>query len=216
MARPKTQLNRRVEIIDAAQTLFTEKAFEKVTIQEIAASAGIGKGSVYLDFKNKDEIYFAIVERNANSWIEKLEAAINVAKAPYLEIMEDILINHPLEVFDMAIFHRHTYAALIHTSYQFKQKLRHIITKWHSSMGFLLEQAANNGEIQKYEDYESLSYLLHISLQGFFPPYDIKYSFEHQKDLSKQEIRDLLEKDLSFILKIILEGLKTVKLNTKS
>jgi len=211
MARPKTQLNRRTEILDAAQKLFNEKGFEKTTMQEIADFIGIGKGSVYLDFKNKDEIYVAIAERYAISHIENLKHQINNAKSPYLESLEKILINHPLEVYDMAIFRMQGYAALIHTSYQVKQKLRHVIQELHKNIGCMLNKAAKNDEIQEYKDFEVLSHLLHISLQGFFPPYDIKYSPEHRNDLSKEEIRDLLEKDLSIVVKIILSGLKTVK-----
>ena len=211
MARPKIQLNRKTGIIDAAQKLFAEKGFEKTTMQEIADHIGIGKGSIDLEFKNKDEIYLSMVERYALSHIENLKHQINNAKSPYLESLEKILINHPLEVYDMAIFRMQGYAALIHTSYQVKQKLRHVIQELHKNIGCMLNKAAKNDEIQEYKDFEVLSHLLHISLQGFFPPYDIKYSPEHRNDLSKEEIRDLLEKDLSIVVKIILSGLKTVK-----
>ncbi|OGH95350.1 MAG: hypothetical protein A2039_07040 [Candidatus Melainabacteria bacterium GWA2_34_9] len=211
MARPKTQLNRRTEILDAAQKLFNEKGFEKTTMQEIADFIGIGKGSVYLDFKNKDEIYVAIAERYAISHIEDLKHQINNAKSPYLASLEKILINHPLEVYDTAIHRLQKYAALIHTSYQIKEKLKHLINDLFSLVGSLLKKAAQNGEIRECEDFESLAHLLHVSIQGFFPPYDIKYSPEHRNDLSKEEIRSLLEKDLSLVVKILLAGLKTVK-----
>jgi len=210
MARPKTQLNRRAEILDAAQELFSEKGFEKTTMQEIANYIGIGKGSIYLEFQNKDEIYISMVERYVISHIENLKNQINNAKFPYLKALEKILINHPLEVYDMSMFRMQKYAALIHTSYQIKQKLRHLIQELHKYIGCLLSKAAKNNEINEYEDFELLSHLLHISLQGFFPPYDIKYSPEHRNDLTKEELRTLLKKDLSMIVKIVLSGLKTV------
>lgn len=212
VARPKTQLNRRTEILDAAQKLFNEKGFEKTTMQEIADFIGIGKGSVYLDFKNKDKIYVAIAERYAISHIEDLKHQINNAKSPYLDSLEKILINHPLEVYDTAIHRLQKYAALIHTSYQIKEKLKHLIQDLFRLVGSLLKKAAQNGEIQEYNDFEMLAHLLHVSIQGFFPPYDIKYSPEYRNDLSKEEIRSLLEKDLSILVKILLSGLKTVKI----
>lgn len=212
MARPKKQINRRTEILDAAQNLFNEKGFEKTTIQEIADYIGIGKGSVYLDFKNKDDIYVAIAERYAISHIENLKHQINNAKAPYLDSLEKILINHPLEVYDTAVFRMQKYAALMHTSYQIKQKLKHLIQNLFSLIGSLLNKAGQNGEIQKYNDFEALAHLLHVSLQGFFPPYDLKYSPAYRNDLTKEEIRYLLEKDISILVKILLSGLKTVKI----
>ena len=215
MARPKKQINRRSDILDAAQNLFNEKGFEKTTIQEIADHIGIGKGSVYLDFKNKDDIYLAIAERYAISHIEELKQQINNAKSPYLDSLEKILINHPLGVYDTAIFSMQKYAALIHTSYQIKQKLRHLIQELFCLTGSLLKKAAQNGEIQENNNFESIAHLLHVSIQGFFPPYDIKYSPEYRNDITKEEIRDLLENDLSIVVKILLSGLKTVKYETK-
>jgi len=216
MARPKTQLNRRTEILDAAQKLFSEKGFEKTTIQEIADYIGIGKGSIYLEFQNKDEIYSSMVERYVISHIENLKYQINKAKSPYLGVLEEILINHPLEVYDMSMFRMQKYAAIIHTSYQIKKKLNHLIQELHKNIGSMLSKAAKNNEIQEYKDFELLSHLIHLSLHGFFPPYDIKYSPEHRSDLTKAEIRSLLKKDLSVVVKIILTGLKTVQYETDS
>lgn len=44
------------QIIDAALRVFAKKGFGKTTINDIAAAAGIGKGTVYEYFSNKDEI----------------------------------------------------------------------------------------------------------------------------------------------------------------
>jgi AcrR family transcriptional regulator len=43
-------------IIEAAMQVFVQKGFTKATINDIAGAAGIGKGTVYEYFSNKDEI----------------------------------------------------------------------------------------------------------------------------------------------------------------
>lgn len=54
---------RRTEIINAAEKLFYAKGFDKVTMEEIAEAVDLSKGSLYLTFKNKDSLFFAIVDR---------------------------------------------------------------------------------------------------------------------------------------------------------
>ncbi|MFA6988888.1 MAG: TetR/AcrR family transcriptional regulator [Candidatus Gastranaerophilaceae bacterium] len=211
MARPKKQLNRREDIIEAAQILFVEKGFEKTSVDEIAKCIGISKGSIYLDFKNKNEIYVAIVEQRAIELLEQVEENIKAAKAPYLNALGYFLKTHPLTVFDRTICQLSSCIALIHTSYEIKKKLKHVIQRVHNAVGFLLEKAAKNGEIQQFDDYNNLAHLLHISFHGFYPPYDLKYSIEHKTDLSKEEIRALLAEDVSFMTEIILSGLKSIK-----
>lgn len=211
MARPKKQLNRREDILNAAQILFTEKGYEKTTIEDIAKYIGIGKGTVYLDFKNKDDIFQAIIERNVNILLEKLESLVKIAQPPYLNLLGKVMKNHILIVFDMATSRVHTHIALIHTSYQSKQRLSHLIQRGRNIIAALLKKAAENGEIKPYSDYVSLAQLLNISLHGFFPPYDLKYSMEHRADLNKKEIRELLYNDASILIELVLSGLRTAE-----
>ena len=54
---------RRNEILDAAETLFTEKGYSKTTIIDILNQVGIAKGTFYYYFKSKEEVMDAIIER---------------------------------------------------------------------------------------------------------------------------------------------------------
>lgn len=47
---------KRAEIIEAALEVFMDKGFEKASISNIAAKAGVGKGTVYEYFENKNQI----------------------------------------------------------------------------------------------------------------------------------------------------------------
>jgi len=55
---------RRTEIINAARTIFARKGFAKGIIDEIAREAGIAKGTVYLYFQSKTEIYKAVLDHD--------------------------------------------------------------------------------------------------------------------------------------------------------
>ena len=59
--REKERENRRSAILKAARKLFFDRGFKSVTVDNIAAKAEVSKGSVYLYFKSKEEIYTQIL-----------------------------------------------------------------------------------------------------------------------------------------------------------
>jgi AcrR family transcriptional regulator len=53
----------RARLLDAALELTREKGFERTTVQDIAERAGVSTGSIYGNFKNRDELFMALAER---------------------------------------------------------------------------------------------------------------------------------------------------------
>lgn len=54
---------RRKYIIDAAEKLFLEKGYDNVPMDDIAHEVGVNRATLYLYFKNKDSLYFAVLLR---------------------------------------------------------------------------------------------------------------------------------------------------------
>ena len=59
--RKKEKENRKNTILRAARRLFFDRGFKSVTVDNIAAKAEVSKGSIYLCFESKDEIYAQIL-----------------------------------------------------------------------------------------------------------------------------------------------------------
>jgi len=55
--------HRREEILDAAQTVFFDKGLHFATMDEIAVRAELSKGTLYLYFKSKEDLYLAVMMR---------------------------------------------------------------------------------------------------------------------------------------------------------
>lgn len=53
---------RRTEILEAARKICAARGYHEMTVDEIAQAAGIAKGTVYLYFRSKLEIYWAMIE----------------------------------------------------------------------------------------------------------------------------------------------------------
>jgi AcrR family transcriptional regulator len=75
-----SQTTRRA-ILNAARARFLHYGFKKTTIDEIAADASIGKGTVYLYFENKEEILLTIareVKRNITDQMRAIAGSLAV------------------------------------------------------------------------------------------------------------------------------------------
>ena len=74
--RQREQQLRRDSIIEAAQSLFEQNGFVETTVDQIAAMAELGKGTIYSYFKSKDEIYIAILEKKLDLLEQKMKEAV--------------------------------------------------------------------------------------------------------------------------------------------
>ncbi len=73
---------RRGEILQAARKVFSRQGYRSTTVDEIAEEAGIAKGTLYLYFKAKEEIYLTALTQDCRRLSE--ETARRVAQAPNL------------------------------------------------------------------------------------------------------------------------------------
>lgn len=69
---------REQRILDAAAQLIIHYGYDKTSVSDIAAAAGISKGAIYLHFASKDDLFEALlfreVQRYADHWFVRIEA----------------------------------------------------------------------------------------------------------------------------------------------
>ena len=65
------------ELLDAALDLFVEKGYAATKVDEVAARAGVSKGTLFLYFSSKEELFKAVVRQNISGrfdeWGEELK-----------------------------------------------------------------------------------------------------------------------------------------------
>ncbi|MEW6555374.1 MAG: TetR/AcrR family transcriptional regulator [Actinomycetota bacterium] len=97
--RERERQQRRNDIVEAAEALFSEKGFKGTTMQEISERVELSKGTIYLYFKSKEELYLSVCVKGVAGFGEDLEAAAasaggieDIVKAVYMAY-----IKHSLE-----------------------------------------------------------------------------------------------------------------------
>jgi AcrR family transcriptional regulator len=76
-------------ILDATDRLLARFGYRKMTVEDIAAEAGIGKGTIYLHFASKEEVVLSHVDRIVSRLKERLReiAGSDVTAAERLRLM---------------------------------------------------------------------------------------------------------------------------------
>lgn len=67
----------RERLIEVAKQLFAYKGVENTTMNDIAAASDKGRRTIYTYFKNKREIYNAVIEQQSNQIVDRLKAIVD-------------------------------------------------------------------------------------------------------------------------------------------
>ena len=78
------------ELLAAALTLFVEKGYAATRLEDVAARAGVSKGTLYLYFDNKQALFKAVVQEGIVPVIDEGEALIRDYRGPAAELVRII------------------------------------------------------------------------------------------------------------------------------
>lgn len=80
------KIDRKKLILEEAARLFSAKRFDEVLMDDIAYQAGVGKGTIYTYFADKEELYFAVVFEGIRRLNEQLQRKANRQQNPEDEL----------------------------------------------------------------------------------------------------------------------------------
>src|SRR5438105_9912188 len=66
----------RSTLIDAAADVFARRGFHAASLEEIAETAGFTRGAIYKNFDNKEELFFAVIERRIDAQLNRFSEVI--------------------------------------------------------------------------------------------------------------------------------------------
>jgi AcrR family transcriptional regulator len=76
MASRKNENGKRTQILRAATDVFSAREFHTVPVEDVATAAGVGKGTLYLYFPTKEQLFYATILEALDVLLGELEAAV--------------------------------------------------------------------------------------------------------------------------------------------
>jgi AcrR family transcriptional regulator len=84
---------RPMELLDAALELFVEKGFAAARADEVAQRAGVSKGTLYLYYPSKEELFKAVIVRNLTSRIADTAQQVQAWQGEMAPLLESLLVQ---------------------------------------------------------------------------------------------------------------------------
>ncbi|WFS61570.1 TetR/AcrR family transcriptional regulator [Pseudodesulfovibrio thermohalotolerans] len=78
----KKDSDKEQRILDTAAELFSRQPFHKVLLSDVARVAAVGKGTLYLYFKSKDDLYFAVLFKEFSTLVETMKRFLDGSDLP--------------------------------------------------------------------------------------------------------------------------------------
>ena len=79
--REREKQQRRNDILDAAERVFFSKGFNIATMDDLAEEAELSKGTLYLYFKNKEDVYLGLTQRALKQLLKMFKEAVKKPKS---------------------------------------------------------------------------------------------------------------------------------------
>ena len=102
----------RTRVLDAADRLLARYGYRKMTVDDIAAEAGIGKGTVYLAFASKEDVALSCIDRMVDGVLAELRR-IAAGHGPRLERLRAMLVRRVMGRVDYARTHATSMDAML-------------------------------------------------------------------------------------------------------
>jgi AcrR family transcriptional regulator len=142
---------RAAEILDAALASFAQKGFAATRLDDIAAKAGITKGTIYLYFDSKQALFEALARQSIGQQIEQVGAQLSAFPGSSADLLRLVLTTtgHFAMTSDRVVLPRLVLAEAANFPQLAEFWRREIIDRGIALLTTILERGIERGEFRK-------------------------------------------------------------------
>ncbi|KXS43783.1 MAG: TetR family transcriptional regulator [Candidatus Frackibacter sp. T328-2] len=189
--------SKKERIFTAAIDKFSQKGSTNTTMQEIAETAGVGKGTLYRYFENKENLIYSLIQYGINKMTNQVKEKISQVELP-LEKLK-IIVGAQLEFYDQ---HQNFCKFLTREIWGYQSKFEDYIKEIRSNNTVIIENIIKDG-IERGVFKELNAETAAVSLSGMINITALHW-FMFQNEFPIKEIR-------ADIIRLYLDGLKKNK-----
>ena len=176
-------------LIDAARELFASHGKKNITMNDIAEASNKGRRTLYTYFKNKDEVYKAVIENEVNLVIDALVQNTKKDITPYEKLKNHIVIH--LDSIKQSVTRNGTLRAdFFKDTYEVERTRRKMDAEELKLIQNIIAEGIQKREFKRV-DAETFSIIILYSLKGLEIPY-IRQKFSPAFDVNKEQVVELI------------------------
>lgn len=159
----------RQKLLEVARELFAHKGLEATTMNDIAAASGRGRRTLYTYFRNKEEIYYAVIEEELERLSEKMDEVASMDVEPEEKIFT--LIYTHLSIIRDAVARNGTLRAEFFRNIWMVEKVRKAFdVEEHRILQKVLQEGVDKGRF-RIENVGLMADIVYYSVKGLEVPY---------------------------------------------
>ena len=159
----------RQKLLEVARELFAHKGLEATTMNDIAAASGRGRRTLYTYFRNKEEIYYAVIEEELERLSEKMDEVASMD----VETEEKIftLVYTHLSIIRDTVARNGTLRAEFFRNIWMVEKVRKAFdVEEHRILQKVLQEGVDKGRF-RIENVGLMADIVYYSVKGLEVPY---------------------------------------------
>lgn len=159
----------RQKLLEVARDLFAHKGLESTTMNDIAAASGRGRRTLYTYFRNKEEIYYAVIEEELENLSEKMDAVAAMNAEPEEKIFT-LIYSHLSIIRDTVARNGSLRAEFFRNIWMVEKVRRAFDEEEHRILQRVLQEGADKGRF-RIENVGLMADIIHYSVKGLEVPY---------------------------------------------
>jgi AcrR family transcriptional regulator len=191
--------NTKKMLIEVARQLFAKKGKKEVTMNDIAEASKKGRRTLYTYFNNKEEIYKAVIDKELDSILERLNIVSAEKTEPDVKLTNHIL-THLDAVKNVVNNNGSLRADFFHDIYEVERKRRKIDVMEITLIRSIISEGIDKN-IFKRMDVDLSSIIIFYAIKGLEVPY------------IRQNISSEFEKNKNSIVEFVFQGIKKKETN---
>ncbi len=181
-------------LVDVARQLFAKSGKDNVTMNDIATASQKGRRTLYTYFKSKNEIYLAVIDRELNLLIEKLQA-VAAKGLPPDEMLIDYIFTRQYAVKEAVSRNGSLRADFFRDIYEVEHARRRVDLMEVKLLKNILDEGVAQG-IFECDDTELGALLTMYTLKGLETPF------------MRDRVSKKIDRHREEIIRFIFDGLK--------
>lgn len=195
MVDSSLQQMKRAEILLNAAIQFSEKGYAGTNINEVAVQSGLGKGTIYLYFKNKKELYLSTLQNIVDTFNESTDQLMSAPLSAFEKLTHAIELFFSMEqqaLPYLKLWARHQFQS----NPVFPEEVSDLFTGLRQPLCEIIEQGNESGEFYT-EHPKVIGYFLLSAIVTLMPSLQATNTLQMENEQRTEVIKGIAKKLLT-------------------